>query len=295
MLLFAGIILLLIVVFYKFKPESMNTQSILFADNMNIENSENFTDIKPTMTFYTGDKQPVYSVDDVNTKINDLDKSIKGYNDEVLKFNNFNDTLDNNYFKIFQPYDDINSKISKKIDNIKTNVIAPQIEEQRVITKHISELQYELNELENKILKDKILEPEPITAQNIKSLDNGMELSVYHDNNTNFYNISVNNGCLTTTDNGYMIEPCNINDKRQKFEMENIFNDIEYTNNISPVFESTDVPSKGINYPFVMMKSVNNLDCLTNNHGEISVQPCNISKKQRWIALQNSTGKCATV
>ena len=233
MLLFVGIILLLIVVFYKFKPESMNTQSILFADNMNSENSENFTVINPTMTFYIGDKQPVYSADDVNEKIDNLVKNAKKYNDEVVNFDNNN----SNNITIYQPYDDINSKISKKIDNIKINVIAPQIKEQSVITTQITELQNELNELERRLLKDKILEPEPITAQNIKSLDNGMELSVYHDNNTNFYNISVNNGCLTTTDNGYMIEPCNINDKRQKFEMENIFNDIEYTNNISPVFE----------------------------------------------------------
>ena len=40
-----------------------------------------------------------------------------------------------------------------------------------------------------------------------------------------------------------------------------------------------------INYPFVMMKSANNDNCLTNNHGNITVQPCYALEAQRWMPM----------
>jgi hypothetical protein len=306
---FAVVILALITGFYKFKPESMNTQSILFADNIQFTdvytNSptpvENFTDttttipqVKPTMTFYAGDKQPVYNKGDVTSKIINLSNSLTPYNAEIDNFNRLNN-LDN--INIYQPYDDIYGSLTKKIDDVISN-IEPDPTIQTSINNEISRLKNNLDNLESQLLKDKILEPEPISAQNIKSLDNGMELAVYHDNNTNLYNIATNNGCLTTSDNGYSVEPCNIGSLKQQFEMKNIFSDVEYANHISPVYESINISKQNqpdINYPFSMMVSANNLDCLTNNHGEITIQPCSISKKQRWIPLQKASGKCATV
>ena len=296
--LFAIIILIFITGVYKFKPESMNPQSILFADsNTNNSSIEEFDDtttsLKPLTTFYKDDKQPVYNATDVKPKITTLSDSIDKYKTEVTRFNNINN--DEN-LKVYQPYDDINKSITSSINKIKTNIINPKITEQSIITNKIKDLNDKLLLIENKLKKDKILEPEITTAQNIKSLDNGMELSVYYDYDNALYNISVNNGCLSTSNNDYVIEPCKKSNIKQQFEMVNIFNDVEYAKNISPVYESINISNdKGINYPFVMMKSVNNFDCLTNNHGDISVQPCNISKTQRWIPLQSTSGKCATI
>jgi hypothetical protein len=297
--LFGIVILTLITWFYKFKPESMNTQSILFADNVNISHEvENFAvrttqpQVKPTMTFYVGDRQPVYAASDVALKISGLSNSITGYNTMVDKFNMLNDPSN---IKIYQPYNDINNSLTPKIEEV-TRQITPNRTEQTSVDNIISKLKTKLDNLESQLQKDKILEPETISAQNIKSLDNGMELAVFHDNDTNLYNISVNEGCLTTSDNGYSVEPCNIGSTKQKFEMKNIFSNVEYLNQVSPVYESIDMSKlDNINYPFSMMVSTNNYDCLTNNHGEITVQPCSVSKKQRWMPMQTSSGKCATI
>ena len=101
--LFAIVILALISGFYKFKPESMNTQSILFADNTDTSSKvENFTvttqpQEKPTMTFYAGDRQPVYAANDVTSKISGLSTSITEYNDEIDRFNKLNNENNINY------------------------------------------------------------------------------------------------------------------------------------------------------------------------------------------------------
>lgn len=297
--LFAIIILTLITGVYKFKPESMNTQSILFADSdMDNRKIEGFADttkpqITPSVTFYTDDKQPVYSASsDVIPKITALSASIDKYKTQATRFKNLNN---DEILNIFQPYDNINRSISNSINKIKSDFITPQITTQSSIANKINDLNDKLSLIEDKLKKDKILEPEKTTAQNIKSLDNGMELSVYYDIDNALYNISINNGCLSTSNNNYMIEPCKKGNIKQQFEMVNIFNDVEYAKNVSPIYESVNLSSENVNYPFVMMKSANNLDCLTNNHGDISIQPCNISKKQRWIPLQSTGGKCATI
>ena len=48
-----------------------------------------------------------------------------------------------------------------------------------------------------------------------------------------------------------------------------------------------NVDKTKISYPFAMMKSVNNDNCLTNNHGTITVQPCYSFVAQRWMPMEN--------
>ena len=40
-------------------------------------------------------------------------------------------------------------------------------------------------------------------------------------------------------------------------------------------------------YPFMVVKSVNTGDCLQNNYGSLSIEPCQIRKSQRWMGINN--------
>ena len=67
--------------------------------------------------------------------------------------------------------------------------------------------------------------------------------------------------------------------------IEHILNETAYQNNIDSSLPIDNTDKTSINYPFVMMKSINNENCLTNNHGSITVQPCYSFVAQRWFPL----------
>jgi hypothetical protein len=130
----------------------------------------------------------------------------------------------------------------------------------------------------------------------IKSFNNGLELNLVSTSNTKFrdektgsniaaFMVNVNDGCLSIGANDYDIYQCNDKNPRQFFKMEHILNETAYQNAIDSALPFDNIDKSSINYPFVMMKSVNNENCLTNNHGYLTVQPCYSYMAQRWMAL----------
>ena len=118
----------------------------------------------------------------------------------------------------------------------------------------------------------------------IKSLDNGMDMSTIPLENRNQL-IRVNDGCLASNATGnYEIRPCDNTDKEQQFNVVPIYSSSRYDDNIEigmPKLKEINNTGR-INYPFSMVKSVTNGNCLQSNYSRISVQPCQIKKSQRW-------------
>ena len=67
--------------------------------------------------------------------------------------------------------------------------------------------------------------------------------------------------------------------------MQHIMNKDMYQNAIDTALPIDNTDFNKINYPFVMLKSVNTENCLTNNHGSLTVQPCYTFESQRWFAM----------
>jgi hypothetical protein len=101
--------------------------------------------------------------------------------------------------------------------------------------------------------------------------------------NTAAYMVHLNNGCLSVGATDYDVYKCDENNYKHLFKMEHVINETGYQKNIDKTvpFNNTDLSK--INYPFVLMRSVNNKNCLTNQNGNITVQPCDSLTAQRWL------------
>ena len=130
----------------------------------------------------------------------------------------------------------------------------------------------------------------------IKSLNNGLEMNLLSTPNTQFqdpktgnkipaYMLNVNNGCLSVGASDYDVYKCNDLNPKQYFKMEQIMNETAYQNNIDSSLPFDNIDKSKINYPFTMLRSINNENCLTNNHNNLTVQPCYSYVAQRWIPL----------
>ena len=113
--------------------------------------------------------------------------------------------------------------------------------------------------------------------------------TIFQDTNTgnitNAYLVNVNNGCLSVGSNDYDVYKCNDKNPKQLFKMKHIMNETEYEKNIDKALPFDNVDKKNINYPFAMIKSTNTEECLTNNHGTLTIQPCYSFVSQRWMPL----------
>jgi hypothetical protein len=130
----------------------------------------------------------------------------------------------------------------------------------------------------------------PITLPRaIKSYQNGDNISVVSANNDK-YLVALNGGCAKTgSDGSYDITKCNTSDNSQQFDIKNVYDSDQYNVWIQ---ENDEVnPNDRIMYPFAMVRSVNTDNCLTNNYGKVSIEPCKVSKGQRWKLLDTNT-KC---
>ncbi len=125
----------------------------------------------------------------------------------------------------------------------------------------------------------------------IKSMDNGMDINLLKASNTGAYMININNGCLSVGTNDYNVYQCNDKNSKQYFNMQHIVDSDSYLTNINnkTINDTNNDPElQKPNYPFVLMKSLNNENCLTNNNGNITVQPCSSYVAQRWIPNEYS-------
>lgn len=159
----------------------------------------------------------------------------------------------------------------------KNNVLNNPLENNK-----IKIMETQMKELNNILLKRNINKSIFEKHQGIKSMNNGADLSLIPVK-SNKYAVRMNNGCLSVSNNGYDINECNINNPSQHFSLKKIFNEFTYANNV----ENQDfIENKnGISYPFSLLKSDVNNNCLTNNNNNMRLMPCNMLESQRWKSL----------
>ena len=207
---------------------------------------------------------------ELSDQLSKLDNRIKTLNETSQNFNiNKVNSLNSHSCNLYQ-------KLNKKNNNILNN----EFENYKIdqMKKQIKELDKVLT---NKNIKNNIGK----TYKGIKSMNNGSDFSVKQID-VNRYLIKLNNGCLGINNNDYDIYECNPEDKSQHFRFNNVFNEYGYS---SYAINQDYIEDKdNINYPFVMVQSVNNENCVSNNHNNIRVMPCNMLKSQRFELLEDT-------
>jgi hypothetical protein len=162
----------------------------------------------------------------------------------------------------------------------------------------ITTLQNQLTDLENIVNKMNNKKMAESNYTKVKSLNNGMELNLINqesvDNSAGIfgatskeYLVNFNNGCLSVGQNNYDIYQCDPANMKQRFKMVHVLNDVSYSNNVDKLLPFTTIDTTNTKYPFVMLKSINNDNCLTNNHGNITVQPCTTLTAQQWSPIDD--------
>ena len=218
---------------------------------------------------------------DNNNNINNLLHKLN--NSKVLYDNS--DAINKNFIN------NISSNIQTQVTNMSSyfNTSNP--------SDNITTLENKLTDLENMIINMNLNKVKTKEYSRIKSFNNGMDMELVKTPNTHFtdlkngsntaaYLLMMNKGCLSVGANDYDVYKCNDKNSKQYFKMQHILNETDYINNIDLSLPSNSDDLSTIAYPFAMIKSVNNDNCLTNNHGEITVQPCYSFVAQRWMPLE---------
>ena len=193
-------------------------------------------------------------------------------------------------------YLDLKNTITSNINSITSELSSLYKSSTDKNNTKINNLENSVTDLENLVNNLGLSNVSNKTYNSIKSLNNGMEMKLVSTLNTKFtdsktganlpgYMVMVNNGCLSVGSTDYDVYKCNDKNPKQIFKMEHILNETAYQNNIDSALPIDNTNKANINYPFVMMKSINNENCLTNNHGTLTVQPCYSFVAQRWFPL----------
>ena len=268
------ILSIIIIILYK-----NNEDNKAYANNKIETNLENFIE-----TFITIGSQASDKIISNNNKINEL----------IAKINTVNPRI--NYKSKDQINYNIQKAISDKIKSSTLDITDKTSNVNVVLTDNITTLSNKLTDLEN-IISTKISKNlSTQTYSQIKSLNNGMDITLTNTPNTNFidkqtgvnsnaYMVNINDGCLSVGATDYDIYKCNDKNPKHLFKMQHILNEDEYNKNIDVSLPFDNIDKSNINYPFVMLKSVNNENCLTNQNGNITVQPCYSYVSQRWLPV----------
>lgn len=254
------------------------------------------------LVFYKKLKDNNETFFDFETKI--MLDLIKNKNDTVFENNNkIIDSISNLKSKqlVFnvdpiQINNDINNKISDKIKYQTIDIIKKYQDNNAYSKKQINILEKNVIDLENIINNKKSENINNIDYSRIKSLNNGMELNLFKTPNTVFIDndsqrnintslVGFNNGCLSVGSNDYNVYKCDDKNPKQYFQVKHIINETDYKKNIDKSIDFDKIDKTKISYPFAMIKSTNTDNCLTNNHGNITIQPCYSFIAQRWIPL----------
>ena len=273
------IISIIILILYKNHKDSKINQ---------IKSNNNKNDNKINKEYFTiASDADELTIMNNNKDINDIIREIN----KIRPQNYINELYEENEEQIdINLQNDIKENINRYINNIKEN----DINDSNTLDDNITNLENKLIDLEN--IKNK-LKLNKITEQNyskIKSLNNGQEITLTQTPNTKYINsetgkttngymVNMNDGCLSVGAIDYNIYKCNDKNQKHLFSMEHIINEQEYEKHIDKSLPFDNIDKKKIVYPFTMIKSVNNKNCLTNQNGNITVQPCYSFKAQRWI------------
>jgi hypothetical protein len=145
------------------------------------------------------------------------------------------------------------------------------------LNKDIDEIKSQIN---NMMTDSVMVIPEnTFKINSIKSLQNSQPLNVNQLENGK-YMINVNGKCLRSNAlNRTSVKSCNQDDPSQYFELNIIYDKDTYKNKIgsNPMIDNTQ-----IRYPFSIIKSVTNGNCLTNKDSIITTRPCIPNVSQQW-------------
>jgi hypothetical protein len=301
------IITIIVIIFYK-KTEDEDNDDTITSSNMfsNVDsNKDTYLKVNMDMNmnmdmdmdmdkniehFYEGnyDQASIDTINANNSNISDLINSIN-----ALSKNN--PSLNMKYRKI-----DIDNILQENIADYlteKTNDLLDRVDTSNVrINSKINTLTNQIDDLENTINK---LQLKNIIKQNyskIKSLNNGAEMTLTQTPKTVFvdpssgvntpaYMVNLNNGCLSVGATDYDVYKCNDTNTKHLFKMEHVINETAYQTNIDKSLPFNNIDTSTVNYPFVLMKSINNKNCLTNQNGNITIQPCDTLTAQRWLPI----------
>lgn len=151
----------------------------------------------------------------------------------------------------------------------------------------LASVQSDLNFLDGQLSQLNLPTPK---YQSIKSLQNGMDINIASIDDKGNYMVQVNKKCLTASSGigNYGLSQCNKEDLKQQFAVSPIYNYTYYNNILEHGLDSSNVAEADkYPYPFMVVKSVNTGDCLQNNYGSLSIEPCQIRKSQRWLGINN--------
>jgi len=266
---------------------------LIAFSNFKINSLESFTDPDPNIPTFSNTTTTQFPILDVsqnimsnNDQINKLLYQLQNVNPKVKLIN-----YDSN-----QVHQDYQNNVSSNINIINTQLATIYNSNISVNDENLNKLENTVTDLENLINNLGLTTVNNKKYNTIKSLNNGLEMKLVSTPNTLFqdyktgsnitgYMVMANNGCLSVGATDYDIYQCNDKNPKQIFKMEHILNETAYQNNIDTSLPVDNINKSSINYPFVMMKSINNENCLTNNHGNITVQPCYSFVAQRWFPL----------
>lgn len=221
-----------------------------------------------------------------NAEINKLLSQLQNINPNVKLINYDPNTV----------FQDVKNNITSNIATVNTGLNASYNAGITLNNTKITKLENTISDLEKIVANLGLNEVNNKSYNTIKSLNNGMEMKLISTPNTVFkdyktgsniagYMVMANDGCLSVGATDYDIYKCNDKNPKQIFKMEHILNETAYQNNIDTSLPIDNTDKSSINYPFVMMKSINNENCLTNNHGNLTVQPCYTFTAQRWFPM----------
>ncbi len=116
--------------------------------------------------------------------------------------------------------------------------------------------------------------------RSIKSAQNSQPFNLTPLSN-NKYLVNVNEQCLENNSiNKTSLKPCNLQNPNQYFSINFINNDTDYRKyTLGDIYDIN--PNEKKKYPFTMIQSASG-NCLTNEDGYVSIEPCNKMINQRW-------------
>lgn len=150
-------------------------------------------------------------------------------------------------------------------------------DKESIQSKDIINLKNQVSSLMNENI---MLIPETVLkVKSIKSVQNSQPLNVNQLENGK-YMINVNGQCLKSNGlNRTSVKSCNQDDPSQYFELNVIYNKDDYKNNVG---DSLLINNPTFKYPFSIMKSTTNGNCLTNKDSVLSMRPCEPNISQQW-------------
>jgi hypothetical protein len=220
---------------------------------------------------------------------------IASFNKNIEKLNKVASKDAKIVFDANQMKRDFATSLSNNTDVLLNNIVdqAKTVENDAA---QINNLKEQITDLETIVNKMNLKKKADKNYTKIKSLNNGLELNLidqlYTDDVTKSdfqgYQVNFNDGCLSVGQKDYDIYKCDPANKKQQFKIVHVLNDLMYSNNIDKLLPFTTIDTAKTQYPFTLIKSVNNDNCLTNNHGNITVQPCSTLIAQRWLPVDDS-------